>query len=75
MLFLILYGLVEVYACSFAGLVLSLILSAGGLFAFVIHAIFIRRGRPEFNTPASKLLLAAMLPVSLAQAAVTITLF
>jgi len=53
LLFLVLYGLILVYARSFAGLVFSLVLSAGGLFAFVIHIYFISKGRPQFRTPVS----------------------
>ena len=71
-LFLILYGLVLVAQQSFLGLIVSLILSAGGIFAFCIHTAFIRKGRPEFNTPISRFILTLMLGVSTVQAAVTI---
>jgi hypothetical protein len=71
-LFLILYGLVLVARQSFLGLIVSLILSAGGIFAFCIHTAFIRKGRPEFNTPISRFILTLMLGVSTVQAAVTI---
>jgi hypothetical protein len=72
LLFIILYGLVEVYKQSFTGLVLSVILSAGGIFAFSIHSYFIRKGNPEFSLPLSRLILIATLMVSLAQMAVTV---
>ena len=72
LLFLILYGLVLVSKQSFLGLIISLILSAGGIFAYCIHTAFIRRGRHEFNTPISRLILSLMLGVSTIQAAVTI---
>ncbi len=71
LLFLILYGLVLVAEQSFLGLIASLILSAGGIFAFCIHTAFIRKGRHEFNTPISRFILALMLGVSTIQAAVT----
>jgi hypothetical protein len=74
LLFLILYGLVLVSEQSFLGLIVSLILSAGGIFAFCIHTAFIRRGRHEFNTPISRFILTLMLGVSTIQAAVTIYL-
>jgi hypothetical protein len=74
LLFLILYGLVLVAEQSFLGLIVSLILSAGGIFAFCIHTAFIRRGRHEFNTPISRSILTLMLGVSTIQAAVTIYL-
>jgi len=74
LLFLILYGLVLVSEQTFLGLIVSLILSAGGIFAFCIHTAFIRRGRHEFNTPISRFILTLMLGVSTIQAAVTIYL-
>jgi hypothetical protein len=72
LLFLILYGLVLVSQQSFLGLMVSLMLCGGGIFAFCIHTAFIRRGRPEFNTPISQLILTLMLGVSSIQAAVTV---
>lgn len=72
LLFLILYGLVLVAAQSFPGLIISLVVSAGGIFAFCIHTAFIRKGRHEFNTPISRFILTLMLGVSTIQAAVTI---
>lgn len=72
LLFIILYGLVEVYKQSLTGLVLSVILSAGGIFAFSIHSYFIRRGNPEFSLPLSRLILIATLITSLAQMAITV---
>jgi hypothetical protein len=74
LLFLILYGLVLVSEQSFLGLIVSLILSAGGIFAFCIHTAFIRKGRHEFNTPISRLILSLILGVSTIQAALTIYL-
>jgi hypothetical protein len=71
-LFLILYGLILIYRQSFAGLIISLILCAGGIFAFCIHTVFIRKGRHEFNTPISRIILTLTLGVSTLQAAVTI---
>ena len=75
LVFLILWGLVLVFQRSFAGLILSLILSLGGIFAFTIHTVFIKKGRNEFNVPVSLFLLTATLLVSLVQAACTIYLF
>jgi hypothetical protein len=72
LLFLILYGLVLVSKQSFLGLIVSLILGAGGIFAFCIHTAFIRRGRHEFNTPISRLILSLILGVSTIQAALTL---
>jgi len=70
----VLYGLVLVYQQTLAGLIFSLVLSLGGLFAFGIHTYFIRKGRPEFQTPVSLGILWATLVVSLVQGGVTIYL-
>jgi len=74
LLFLILYGLVLVYQRATAGLVLSLVLSLGGLFAFTIHTYFIKRGRDEFKAPISLFILIAALIVSLFQLVITLYL-
>lgn len=72
--FLVLYGLILVFQHTFAGLIFSLVLSFGGVFALSIHTYFIRKGRHEFNEPISLLILVATLVVSLVQAVVTIAL-
>ena len=72
MLLLILYGLVLVYTESFAGLIFSLVLCGGGLFAFSIHTYFLKKGDSRFDAPVSKLLLWSTLLISLTQAGVTI---
>jgi hypothetical protein len=74
LLFVVLYGLVLVFQRTFAGLIFSLVLSFGGLFAFAIHTYFIKRGRHEFKMPISLFILIATLIVSLVQAAITIYL-
>lgn len=74
LLFFILVGLVLVTKNLFSGLVFSFILCLGGIFAFVIHIYFLRKGRTEFNKPLSKILLWLTLLVSVAQLAVTIFL-
>ena len=73
-LFLVLYGLVLLHQQTIAGLILSLVLSFGGLFAFSIHTYFLRQGRDEFKLPLSRFILAATLVVSLVQTAVTLYL-
>lgn len=73
-LFLVLYGLVLVSRQTLGGLVLSLVLSFGGLFAFTAHTYFIKKGRPEFRTPVSQFILMATLIVSLVQAVITVYL-
>lgn len=74
LLFVVLYGLVLVDRSVFAGHVLSLVLSLGGLFAFSIHTYFIRQGREEFKAPVSQLVLRATLLLSLAQLGVTLVI-
>lgn len=73
-LFIILYGLVLTFNQSFGGLIFSLILSVGGIFAFSIHTYFLKKGRDEFKLPISLFLLRATLVVSIVQAAMTIYL-
>jgi hypothetical protein len=67
-----LYGLVLVSQGASAGLILSLVVGAAGIFAFGIHAFFLRKGRPEFNTQISKGILGLLLIVSIAQIAATL---
>jgi hypothetical protein len=67
-----LYGLVLVSQGASAGLILSLIIGAAGIFAFGIHTFFLRKGRPEFNTQISKGILGLLLIVSIAQIAATV---
>jgi len=71
LLFLVMYGLVMVHQESFAGLVFSVFLSIGGMFAFTTHTVFIKKGRKEFRAPVSKLLLLAILVTSLGQIVIT----
>jgi hypothetical protein len=74
LLAVILYGLIEVRQESRAGLIFSLVLSLGGIFAFAIHTYFIRKGRPEFKTPMSLGILIAILVLSVVQSIVTLRL-
>lgn len=74
LLFLVLYGLNLVYKQSDVGLIFSLLLSFGGLFAFAIHMFFIKKGREEFKIPISIFILVGTLIVSIAQAVITILL-
>ena len=72
LLLFILYGLILVSKHSASGLLFSFILCLGGIFAFVIHTYFLRKGRSEFNKPISKGILIAILFVSIFQLAVTL---
>jgi len=66
-IFLILYGLILIYEKSSFGLILSLLLGAGGIFAFSVHTWFIRKGREEFKTPVSQTVLVFTLLFSMCQ--------
>jgi hypothetical protein len=68
----VLYGLIQVHERSFAGLIFSLVLCIGGIFAFFAHRYFLNKGRPEFNTVISKALLLITLIVSVVQTVVTV---
>ena len=72
LLFFVLYGLVLIVRQSFWGLIFSIILCLGGIFAFVIHTYFLKQGRKEFDKPLSRLILVLTLLVSIAQMIVTI---
>ena len=72
LVFLMLYGLVQVHQESLAGQIFSLVLSLAGIFAFSIHTFFTYRGHPEFKTPVSVLILIAILGVSVAQLVTTL---
>jgi hypothetical protein len=72
LLLFILWGLVFISSHSSSGNIFSLILSLGGIFAFAIHAYFLRKGRKEFDQPISKCILAATLLVSIIQLAATL---
>ncbi|KAF0108738.1 MAG: hypothetical protein FD146_624 [Anaerolineaceae bacterium] len=72
---LALWGAAQVWEGSLAGLILSLVVAVAGLAAFLIHAYFLRKGRPEFNTPVSKGILWALLALSVPQLILTILMF
>ena len=72
LLFAIIFGVTTIEKWPIVGIVFSFILSAGGLFAFTIHTIFIKKGREEFTTKISITILVATLLVSIAQVTVTI---
>jgi hypothetical protein len=73
-LLLILYGLVLVYSKSIWGLVVSIFVGGGGLFALVIHTYFIKKGHDEFRKPISIFILVSIGIVSIAQLILSIYL-
>jgi hypothetical protein len=72
LLLFILWGLILISRHSPSGNIFSLILSLGGMFAFVIHTNFLRKGHKEFDQPISKCILVAALFVSIIQLAATL---
>lgn len=72
LLFIVLYGLVLIVQHSFLGYIFSFILGFGGVFAFCIHMYFLKKGREEFDTPLSKLILILTFIVSIAQLIITV---
>ncbi len=72
MIFTVLLGLVFVYEDKFAGMIISLILSACGLFAFFFHFYHIRKGRPEFTTLISKGMIISTFIISIVQIILTL---
>jgi uncharacterized membrane protein len=72
MLFLILFGLVLVFEHRLSGYIISLILAAGGLFAFFFHFYHLRKGKPEFNSVLSKSLIVSTFVISIVQIILTV---
>ena len=69
---LILWGLVETYIGSNYGLIISLIIASGGLFAFFFHTYWLRKGRKEFDALISKWNLRFLLLISACQFVLTV---
>jgi hypothetical protein len=72
LLLFVLGGLVMLSRGSASGLVFSLVVALGGVFAFSIHTYFLKKGRTEFDTVVSKGLLGILLIVSCAQLVATV---
>ena len=71
LVFAVLFGLVLIEKEMIAGYIISLLVAAGGIFAFFFHFYHLRKGRHEFNNWLSKLILLLTLPVSLLQMVLT----
>lgn len=72
LLLLILWGLILISRYTSQGLIFSLVLCFGGIFAFTVHTYFLQKGRAEFNKPISKFILVTILLVSIAQLVTTL---
>ena len=75
LVFIILYGIDEIRRVTFVGLVISLFLGLGGLFAFGAHTYFIRKGYDQFKIPVSRGILYGLLINSLLLLWLTVQLF
>ena len=71
-IFLILFGVLEIYAKTVIGYIISITVGLGGIFAFSIHTYFIRKGKDSFNLVISKIILVLTLFLSLIQIGATI---
>lgn len=72
LLLVFLFGLVELVMERRRGLWFSLGLSAVGVFAFVIHGVFLALGHPEFRLPVSLGILLTAFALSLIQGWMTL---
>ena len=72
--FILLYGLIAVYENTSLGYWISIAISFAGIFAFLVHMYFIKKGNKEFTLPISKYILSSTLVLSLAQLYLTISL-
>ncbi len=64
LVFILVWGVRLVDRHQNAGVVIALVLSFAGLFAYFIHMYFLRKGEQEFNTLMSKSILYGTLAVS-----------
>jgi hypothetical protein len=69
-----LWGIVQVHELTPAGLIISLVVAGAGIFAFSIHTYFIKKGREEFTTAVSRIILFGTLLLSIPQAIITVML-
>ena len=72
LLLLVLYGFMKVVLWQPGARIFSFFLAGVGIFAFVIHTVFISTGHPEFRLPVSIGLLGSTLLLSIAQIFVTV---
>ena len=67
LLAIVLWGFRQVVLWDRGAKIFSYCLAAAGIVAFVVHAIFLATGSPEFRQPVSQAVLWSKLLVSLAQ--------
>ena len=74
LLAVILWGLIEISRKSTAGLAMSLFLGLCGVAAFSIHMFLLGKGRPEFRTAVSIIILVSTFLLSLVQIVLSLVL-
>lgn len=72
LVFLVLWGLVQLQENNLAGYAVSMAMAVAGIFAFAIHMVLMAKGNREFKAPLSIALLSAILVVSILQAWFTV---
>ncbi len=72
LLVIVLYGYSQLHSGMRSGRYFPLVLAFAGVFAFLIHGLFILLGHTEFTLPGSEILLVATFLVSVFQAVFSI---
>ena len=72
MLFVFLYGLIQIYIFNYLGMIFSFVIVISGIGCFYIHNYYLKRGYKEFNTLISLSLIYSILFTSIIQLIVTI---
>jgi len=62
------YGIILIFQQSTCGIIISLVVSFSGIFAFFIHQYFIKKGHTEFTPVISQFILISIFIISLVQA-------
>ncbi len=70
-IFIALYGMIQVYIFNTIGFVFSYIVAFSGIVCFLLHSYFLRKGHKEFSTFISRALLSTILFVSITQIFIT----
>ena len=53
LIFLILWGLIQVWEQTVAGYIVSVFVALAGIVCVIIHTTYIKKGHPEFTSPLS----------------------
>jgi hypothetical protein len=75
LVFLIMWGALMIERQESAGLMLAVLLAAGGLIAFFLHSFFLAKGHTQFKAPVSVLILVLGLISSVIQAYLALKIY